>query len=436
MASNLPAHLKNALDHLAASAQAVERRPVDVLHTSWAELEKSVIKILGGAFDLEKPEHQAVALGLAASLGERFAESDKAFWFPNRESPEAAMLGFPEAILMISPFGAVLDALTQAKLPLLDAVGEDVRKSLAEAKFSLASAGPGAPRLGPEDYRRLFDAGFIQLLRVDPQKLKALFDARPAALMRDFREALAKTGKELPQDAREQFEQQVVSSLQRLKLDQPLSAQVATSPRLMELLIHLFATVGATGAAPEEFWHDVVMPLLFIGAPAQFPPLDEEEMKLVSEGVEPLALFLDAVPYQQASLEDGLLGVFEPKDVSLPHDDLGRGNVPPRLLQTKTGAIASLVSGFDPKKSQEALAGFSAYLGGKAGKPMVTSAPAQQMFEAALTLLQDLKRVVDDAAKEGSGLCLRRITEAEASSEPALMMVRKAIQGPRIILAP
>jgi hypothetical protein len=46
-------------------------------------------------------------------------------------------------------------------------------------------------------------------------------------------------------------------------------------------------------------------------------------------------------------------------------------------------------------------------------------------------LLTDLKRVIDS----GKDVCVRRLTEAEAASEPALALVRQALSGSRIILA-
>lgn len=431
MASNLPPHLQDAFDHLSQRIETLEKRKVDLLKAPWGELEKSVIKALGGKFSVEVGEHQAVALGLAAALGERLVESDKAFWFPNRESPEAAMLGFTDAILMISPFGAVMDALGKSNLASLDAVAADVRKSLAQSKFSVTAGTP--PRLTPEDYRRLFDAGFIQISRVDPKRFKSLMDSRPDSLIRDFREALTRST-QLPPEARQQFEQQVVSALQRLE-PAPLSTQVAKTPRLVELLIHLFATVGATGAAPEEFWYDAVVPLLLIGAPPQFPPLDGEELDMARQGADPLALYLDVVPYQQKAPEEGLLGLFDSKDITLPHPELGRGQVPPRLLQLKKETVLPLAQKFDGGKTRDAIKRFTAYLSEKAGKPLKASEPAEQMVEAAVMLLTDLKKVIEDAAKEGSDLCLRRITEAEATSEGALALVRTSLQGPRIILA-
>jgi hypothetical protein len=55
---------------------------------------------------------------------------------------------------------------------------------------------------------------------------------------------------------------------------------------------------------------------------------------------------------------------------------------------------------------------------------------AKMMFDAAMTLLTELKELVAG----GKELYVRRLTEAEASSEPAFAAVRAALSGPRIIL--
>ena len=57
---------------------------------------------------------------------------------------------------------------------------------------------------------------------------------------------------------------------------------------------------------------------------------------------------------------------------------------------------------------------------------------AKTMLDAAMTLLTDLKQAVSS----GKDIFVRRMTEAEAASEPALAQVRQALAGPRIILAP
>jgi hypothetical protein len=396
-------------------------------------VEKGVIKLLGGAFQVNRPEHQSLALGLAGAFAARMATEHQAFWFPNRDSPEGATLGFPEAIIMLSPFGAVMDAMGQGKLSKLEELAGDIRRSLGQVRFGANAAmslGGGQPKLGPVDYQRLFDPGFLQFVVLDPTKAKSTFDMKPDALARDVKDALGRTQPPLPKEAREQFEGQIVMSLQRLEAGKSLADQVERAPRLVELMAHMVATVGGTGCAPEEFWAELVLPLLFIGVPQQFPPLDEEELQAYQEGAEPLALFVDVVPHAHKAPEEGLLGAFDMKDIGLPHPSFSKVGAL-RLIQINPGLIKGLLEQFEPEKTADVIKRFTQYLAEKAGKPAEQSQQGKQMMDAAMLLLTDLKRAVTT----GQGpLCLRRLTEAEAASEQALALVRRAMQGSRIIL--
>ncbi|HET6984560.1 MAG TPA: hypothetical protein VFI53_20620, partial [Myxococcaceae bacterium] len=146
-------HLDAATQQLAASLARVTGAPVDLKSAPWADIEKGVIRLLMGPFRPEQPEHQLVALGLAGAFADRLIEGDQAFWFPHREAPEGGMLGFPEAVLMLSPFQAVVEALARGKLERLDEVTADIRRALAQARF--APTGGAPVRLRPEDYTRL-----------------------------------------------------------------------------------------------------------------------------------------------------------------------------------------------------------------------------------------------------------------------------------------
>ncbi|HXX31911.1 MAG TPA: hypothetical protein VEJ89_14515 [Myxococcaceae bacterium] len=427
-----PAHLDAALEQLTSSLAQVEGRPVDPLVAPWPEVESGVIKLLRGAYLADRPEHQLVALGLAAAFGQRLAASDGAFWFPMRESPEGVMLGFPDALLMLSPFASVTDALGRAKLARLDEVARDIHRALGEARFAPAA---GAPlRLSPQDYARLFDPAFLQLARLDRRRLDELWAARPDQLARDLRDALTRAGGRLAPESRAQLEQQLLGSLGRLEPARSLGEQVERAPRLAELLADLFAGVQHTGSAPDEFWEDAVLPLLFTGAPESFPPLDAEEVRAAQQGADPLLLFLDTVPYRQPAPDNAVLGVFDVEQVGPLHPRLGLGGAP-RMLSVPRGTLEKLLSGFEPRAVASALERFAAYLSAKAGKPVQASEAGKQMQDAALALLGELQATVStDGA--GSVLVLRRLTEAEALSDAALAPLRQALQGPRIILAP
>jgi len=424
----VPQHVHNAQLQLAAALEKVEGKPVDLLKAPWAELEKAAIKLLGGAFQPNSPEHQGLALGLAGAFAARMNAEHQAFWFPNRDSPEGATLGFPDAIIMLSPFGAVMDALAQGQLARLDELAKDITRSLGQVR--LGGQAPQGQKISPADYQRLFDPGFLQFVVLDPAKVKSTIEAQPDALARDVRDALGRTNPQLPPEVRQQFEGQIIQSLQRLEAGKSLGDQAERAPRLVELMAHLAATVGGTGSAPEEFWHDVVIPLLYIGAPAQFPPLDDEELEAFRQGADPLALYVDVVPHSQSAPEEGLLGAFEMTDISLVHPAFSKVGAL-RLIQVNVERLRPLLEKFEPQETLAAVKRFSDYAAEKAGKPAAQSQQGQEMLNAAIMLLTDLKRSVTEAKGQ---VCLRRLTEAEAASEQALALVRRALQGPRIIL--
>jgi hypothetical protein len=426
-------HLDAATQQLAASLTRVTGGPVDLRTASWADIEKGVIKLLLGPFRPEEPEHQLVALGLAGALADRLIASDQAFWFPHREAPEGGMLGFPEAVLMLSPFQAVAEALSRGKLERLDEVAADIRRALAQARFAPSGAAP--VRLRPEDYARLFDPGFLQFMLVDGRRAKELWAARPSVLSADVRAAVGRvSAQRMSPESRTQFEQQIAGALARLDPAKSFGEQVGQSPRLAELMLTLAAGTKQTGSAPDEFWEQAILPLLFTGAPTTYPPLDPQDIEAAKQGVDPLALFLDVVPYTSPAPEDGLLGVFPTQEIGVPHPGLAQGGVP-RLLTVPKAVLQPKLAAYDPRAARASLDGFAKYLGDKAGKPVTASAPGKQMEDAALALLGELKGLLDGAPAD-SELVLRRLTETEALSDGALMAVREALQGPRIILAP
>ncbi|MFN0061656.1 MAG: hypothetical protein ACKVPX_03965 [Myxococcaceae bacterium] len=427
-----PSHLVAAKAQLEQAFASVGQADVNLLSSPWADVEKAVIRVLGGPFRPESPEHQVVAIGLATALAERLSALGQAFWFVNRDSPDGLMMGFSDALIMLSPVSAVLDALSRAALGDLEKVGQGIRQALAQAKFAPSASGV-TPKLSPDDYQRLFDAGFVQLVVVDAAKAATAWDAKPVRVMADIREALSRLGSDVPQDVRTQMESQLVGALSRLGPDQTVIQQAAKSPRLVELLTHLFGSADATGAAPEEFWAELAFPLLFVGKPSQFPPLSDEEREAVRRGADPSAVLADLVPYQFQVPEEAFLGAFDVGLIEALHPELAR--VPNlRLVAVDTKSIQEALSTFSKETAQDTLRRFREYLEKEAGAKLPTTPETKALEEGALVLLSDLKRLVT-SLKAGQRVCVRRLTEGEATSEVALARLRQRLQGPRIILS-
>lgn len=431
MTTPMPPQLQAAYTQVEQALEAAEKRKIDLAAAPWPDIEKGIIKLLGGPFQPTEPPHQFIALGLAAAFGARLIKEHQAFWFPSRESPEGAAIGFPETLVMLSPFGAVLESLAVSKLDRLEEIHKDIRAALGQAKFSV-QPGAGAMRLSAADYQRLFDPGFVQIIALDQTKAETAWKTSPDRLALDLREALGRIGNRFPEQLKKQLEGQLVNALQRMEPGKPLIDQLARAPRLVELVGQLFGASAVTGCAPEEFWEDFVFPILFIGSPQAFPEPDGEELAAMQQGVDPFFLFLEVVPYTApAPEEEGLMGAFPANMLSLPHPALEAGGAL-RLIKVGLDAVKEPLATFDPAKTKEAIARFGQSWAPKlGGKPVPSQPQAAEMLEAALTLAGDLKRI----AAAGQSVCVRRLTEAEAAAEGAMGELRKSLQGPRIILA-
>jgi hypothetical protein len=279
---------------------------------------------------------------------------------------------------------------------------------------------------------RLFDPAFVQLVSLDPVKAKATWDLGPERISIDLRDAISRAARLTP-EVKKQMEQQFLSALSRMEPGKPVIQQVMRGPRVVETMGLLFASPASTGAAAEEFWTDVVMPLLMVGSPATFPSLEDEELQVAKQGVDPLFLFLDAVPYQFKSPdEEGLLGVFPGSTLALPAPEFGAVQQL-RLIKVSADLIKPALAAFDPVKTRDAIKRYGEMVKAKIGEvpPGQGVEEAKMMLDAALSLLGELKVMV----ASGKDLYVRRLTEAEASSEPAFAQVRQALSAPRIILA-
>jgi hypothetical protein len=436
--STPPPQIQAALAQLGKALAATEGRDVDPMTASWDEIEKGVIKLLGGAFSPGEESHQGLVFMLAAALAERLRRDLDAFWFHNRATPQGAALGFPAGIIVFSPFGSVAQALGRGRLALLDEVTAELGKVVAQARAQdlLAPGAPSQPPLAPEDYQRLFDPGFVQFVSLRVAEAQTSWQRTPGAESRELEEAFTRVSKQVPREAREGLRRQLVEALGQLDAGKPVAAQIDAAPQLAELLALIHGGSAQTGFAPSELWQGVLMPLLHIGAPAGFPAPDEEVLENYRRGVPPVFLYVDTVPYQSpAADEDGVLGVFPFEEMQVI-DPAFRGAESVRLAQVDPEVLRELTAAFDPAAVRASVERFTAALVTAAGGPAAAEArPGEpSLLDVALVLLEDLGRVVRDAEEKDAALCIRNATESEAGSEPLLQELRRALTGPRIIL--
>ena len=363
MAMPRPPQLDSAFQQVSAVLAQVEGKPVDLVKDSWADIEKGVIKLLGGPFDPLQPEHQVIALGLAAAMGERLHAEYQAFWFPYRETPEGASLGFPEALIMLAPFGAVVDALASGKLEKVDEVTKSIRTSLAQAKFG-AGGGAAACAWAPRTTCGSSTPASCRWSASTRAKLKQAWDLGA----REAHHRSARRDQPRPPAAPGAQEAARAAAARRAAAASRAASRSSPRPAARRGWSRRWAcssrSTTNTGPAAEEFWQEVVMPLLFVGAPASFPPLDDEELAAAKQGIDPLFLFLDVVPFQFKASEEALLGAFP--DLQVPAPEF-RGSTQVRLIKVGTDSVKEALAAFDPQKTRDAIKRFGEHLKEKGG---------------------------------------------------------------------
>jgi hypothetical protein len=436
-----PSHMEAALSQLVLLLKTAEKREVDYLNASWSEIEKSVIKVLGGAFKFSKPEHQLIALGLTAIFGEKLFHVHKGFWFSNRDSAVGVSLGFSDAMIVLSPFEAVLEALSSANLGKLDELTRNVSNALSSARMASGIPVLGAPKLDAQLYQRLFDPSFVQVMSLDMQKAEATWKRLPGQLMQELKDALSRVGSTLPAELKTHMESQFQAVFSSMEPHKPMGEQWEKYGQTCELAARLWASSASTGAVSEDFWGEVVFPLLFSGFPENFPPLEGEELDAARRGIPALYIFLETVPYAWPSPEDGaFLGAFA-KSTLHPLSPHASGSSALRMLRVDCEFLQKPLGEFDGEKLRTTLGRFSDYLEEKAGKPSLETSgsealedkESEMVFDSAVRLLVDLKGMCGPDAPPNA-VFVRRLTEAEAEVEGAFELIRKSLQGPKLIL--
>src|SRR5262249_54747153 len=150
---------------------------------------------------------------------------------------------------MFSPLDVVLQALSRSRLTLLDDVAKDLGATVARAREQAAAS--GAPvRLGPDDYRRLFDPGFVQLACVDLAKVRAALARTPVEAAREIEEAVGRMPANVPANVRASLKDEIAGALRHLPPDGPLSARARVAAPLAEVVALIDGALDTTRFAP------------------------------------------------------------------------------------------------------------------------------------------------------------------------------------------
>jgi hypothetical protein len=151
----------------------------------------------------------------------------------------------------------------------------------------------------------------------------------------------------------------------------------------------------------------MVIPAVHVGIPDSFPPLDDDDLNNLRQGLDLFASFVDVVPHKYQADDEGFLGAIAHDELGTPYADrnkleVGRGD----WVVVNTKRFKEMLLEFD---SGRLLAKFDEYVTYVRSNP---KAPRRRddgryLAEAATRALGELKACVTAASKDGHALVFR-----------------------------
>ncbi len=416
-----PPQIKIALEQLQTTLTAAGYPSLDPLTASWAELEPAIHKVLDGTFQASHPGHRLLSLRLGALFGERLARAGRGFWFVQSEAMAGLALGFPDVVFTVSPFTVVTMALVKNSLAGLETAAAKILEDRNEAKAREAS--PKA--LTPADYQRTMDPSFIEFLALDEKRAHAAWELSPRRLIQELKDALFRA--QLSKQTAAWLETSVLSELRELDQNQRLIDQAERAPRAIERVGELFAGRYGTGLTTESGWSQVALRLLSVDA-TQTATIRPQALAAIKKGAGPLVAFLHEMPKLPDAPQEGILGLFQPAQLSAPHPQLA-GLQTLRLVRVNPRPLLPLLQKFQEKALREALEAFLPRLQEAVGAPTALSAQERALFDEALGFCKRLQDTLALAVSQKLDLCVRRGTEQEGYTGGSKAELRAAVQG-------
>jgi hypothetical protein len=352
--------------------------------------------------DLKAEEHWEVWFSFGAWIGETIRRRHGGHWLLMGDDPHTWRIGFSKIFLEIAPFMFAEQLLRMGSGATRKMVTEIERIRQAHEEQRERDNGKELDRFLAQHYIRLHTVPLGQWMAMDFPRLGKLWAEEPcSALIEAIKESGPRLG---PSNA--PVVEQVVAALSRANPAVPV-AQQTNDRGLFEAIAQIVGLRRATAPVAIDILERVVMPLMHVGMPEGFPPLDEDDLGDLRKGVELFAFFVDVVPHKHQADDEGFLGTIPHEQLSTPYADrnqleVGKGD----WVVVNPAHFAPMVADFDPQKMLDKYDAFVQYVGSVPDAPRRRD-DGRMLAETAIRALADLKACVELATTNNDALLFR-----------------------------
>lgn len=354
--------------------------------------------------DLELPAHWEAWFNFGSWIGETLRRRHGGHWLMAQEEPRTWRLGFSRIMLEIAPFAFAEQLLRMGAGAGHRLTAEIERLRLMHEEQKARDGGQEIERFSAQHYIRLHTVPLGQWMVMDFPHLNRLWNQ---ATTRDLIKELGKQAKRLG-PGNLPLVQRLVEALEKADQNKPIGQQTGDRV-LFEAIAQIVGLRRTTAPIAIDLVERFILPALHVGIPDKFPPLDEDDLTSLRNGIEMFALFVEVVPHKFQADDEGFLGSIPNSELATPYRDktnleLTKGDwviVNPRHFK-------DMLLEFDSKRLLDKYDEFVNYVRADPRAPRRRD-DGRLLAETVIRALADLKACIAAAGKEGHSLLFRML---------------------------
>jgi hypothetical protein len=354
--------------------------------------------------DLKNDAHYEFWFNFGAWVGETLRRRHGGNWLLTGEDPRTWRLGFSKVLLEIAPFAFAEQLLKLGAGAVHKLVSEIERLRMTHAEQQERDGGEEIDRFSAQTYVRMHTVPLGQWMAMDFQHIARLWNQAAA---RDLIKEIRKVAKQAHPGNLPLLER-LVEALEKADPEKPVSQQGADRA-LFETVSQVVGLRRATAPLAMDILERLVLPAVHVGIPDGFPPLDDDDLASLRQGIDLFALFVEIVPHKYQADDQGFLGSIPQQDLASPYRernqlDVGKGDwviVNPRHFK-------QMLVEFDTQRMLEKYDQFVQYVRSNPKAPRRRD-DGRMLAETVARALADLKACVLASSKEGHALVFRML---------------------------
>lgn len=354
--------------------------------------------------DLDIAAHQEMWFNFGAWIGETLRLRHGGHWLIVGDDPHGWRLGFSKVLLEIVPWTFAEQLVRMGSGCAQKLLSELERLRLSHEAQKERDGGNEIDRFTASHYIRMHTVPLGQWMVMDLATLGHLWNEAPTAeLIKELRKQGPRLGEQ-----HAPLVDRLCEALGQANQDKAIAEQTGDRG-LFEAVAQIVALRRTTAPIAMDVLERMVIQAIHMGVPTQFPPLDDDDLGALRQGIEYFSFMVDVVPHAHQADDEGLMGSIPHDQLRTPYGDrnnleVGKGD----WVMVNPAHFAKMLASFDPEKLLARYDEFVKYVASNPKAPRRRD-DGRMLAETVSRALADMKGCVALASQKGNALLFRML---------------------------